>query len=106
MEPIAQELADAMKYARELAGLTPEQMATELTRLVPSMPVDVGRLLAMEENGDVHGKHLRAAALIAEQPVSVCLRELDRFVYTMPGLERRIAWLENFVKGLGGTPGT
>src|SRR5262245_22966278 len=92
---IRDEVAAAMRYARKHAGLTTEQFAREVTRLVPDDPAEESDIFEWEGSGDVGAAHLVAAARIAELPVSACLGELEVFTATIPELERRIAALED-----------
>lgn len=91
----SEEIMAAMCMARELAGLSPEQFARELMRLVPQLLATAALVLAMEAgNEPVDSRHLVAAARIAEQPVSAILGELDLYEATIPRLEARIEALE------------
>jgi transcriptional regulator with XRE-family HTH domain len=96
---ISEEVAAAMRLARELSGLTPEQFARELNRLVPDGDPDTrvsALYVEMMEAGEfaVLAEYLVAAARIAEQPVSSILGELELYTLTIPALERRVSALE------------
>lgn len=92
---IDQDVADAMRWAREQCGMTPEQFARELNRLVPDGRVDAETVVRMESLGiPVPARYLVAAARLVEQPVSVVLGELDLYEVTIPQLEKRLAAVE------------
>lgn len=94
-QTIDQNVAGAIRWAREHCGMTPEQFARELNRLVPEYRLEADDVEAMEDaRVPVDSRHLIAAARIAGQPVSVALGELDLYEVTIPQLERRLAALE------------
>ena len=99
---IRDEVAAAMRYARKRTGLTPEQFAREIDRLLGRDHFDGDNRFAEDdverwEDGTqlVWADVLVAAARIAEVPVSACLGELEVFTATIPELEQRIAALED-----------
>ena len=94
---IRDEVAAAMRYARKRAGLTPEQMAREVNRVL-DVPVPFNEINVSQWEEGVSAPSslvLVAAARIAEVPVSACLGELEVFTASIPELERRIAALED-----------
>lgn len=98
---IDDEVAAAMKWAREHHKRTPEQWARELTRLVGG-EVTAGAVIEMEAGAlMVPAAVLVAAARLVEQPVSVLLGEMDMYEVTIPALERRISELEVQVERAG-----
>lgn len=104
---ISEEIAAAMKYARERCGMTPEQFAREVNRVAGPNPTGYPNLDAnfveMIEAGEMacFAEWLVAAARIAEQPVSAILGELDMYEGTIPRLERRLAALEEKLERAG-----
>src|SRR5262249_1106572 len=94
---IQDDVAAAMRYARKRSGLTPEQFARELNRLLPNFhrSLDELHVVGWERGEPMPADVLVAAARIAEVPVSACLGELEVFTATMPEVERRIAGLED-----------
>lgn len=94
---ISEEIAAAMRLARERSELTPEQFAREVNRVtgLSITLLDVHQV-EMIEAGEMAclAEWLVAAARIAEQPVSSILGELELYQVTIPALEARIADLE------------
>src|SRR5215475_9255012 len=94
VQNIHDEIAAAMRYARKRAGLTAEQFAREINRLINAGldKVEASHVSDWEDDGGrfVLADELIAAARIAELPVSTCLGELAIFTATIPALEQRI----------------
>ena len=98
VQTIRDEVAAAMRYARKRAGLTTEQFAREMNRVLGLTSIEDGDVLEWESGYNTPwANFLVAAARIAEVPVSTCLGELEVFTATIPELERRIAALEDRV---------
>lgn len=98
---IDDEIAAAMKWAREHVNMTPEEFAVELQRLLPNHPVGADDVTRWEAGEDFSPRYLVAAARIAEQPVSVILDELSLYQLNYPALDRRLTRLEEKLREHG-----